>query len=141
MKLYFAYGSNMGNAQMADRCPQSRKIGVAHLPGYRWIISERGYANVIRSAGSEVEGVLFEISPSDEKSLDRWEGVASGSYYKATLLVIHDRRERGALVYLDPVMTEGVPKKEYIERIKAGLADAKLSANYVAQQVRRFIPG
>ena len=39
--LNFAYGSNMWDAQMAKRCPQSKKIGVARLRGYRWIVSVR----------------------------------------------------------------------------------------------------
>ena len=80
MRHYFAYGSNMWDAQMRKRCPQSRKIGVARLLGYRWIISGAGYANVVESEKDEVEGVLFAISQADEDSLDRYEGVGSGAY-------------------------------------------------------------
>lgn len=65
MKSYFAYGSNMGNQQMAQRCPDNRKLGHACLPGFRWIISISGCATVVESPGEEVEGVLFEISESD----------------------------------------------------------------------------
>lgn len=140
MKLYFAYGSNMWDAQMAKRCPQSKKIGGARLRGYRWIISIRGYANVVESKEDEVEGVLFEISQSDEDSLDRYEGVSSGSYRKADLRVLHGEKEEVALVYFDPITAEGAPKKEYIQRINSGLADAKLSEGYVTRYVRKFIP-
>ncbi len=140
MTLYFAYGSNMWGAQMAKRCPQSRRIGVARLRGYRWIISTRGYANVVESEDDEVEGVLFDISQSDEDSLDRHEGVASGIYSKAYLHVLHDDEEEVALVYVDSVTEEGVPKTEYVSRINSGLADANLSAIYVARHVRRFVP-
>ena len=140
MRLYFAYGSNMWDAQMARRCPESRKIGIARLRGYRWIITARGYANVVESAGDEVEGVLFEISRSDEESLDRYEGVATGMYRKADLRVLHGGKEELALVYVDSITAEGPPKQEYIGRINSGLADAKLSEDYVARQVRKFIP-
>jgi gamma-glutamylcyclotransferase (GGCT)/AIG2-like uncharacterized protein YtfP len=140
MKLYFAYGSNMWDAQMAKRCPQSKKIGVARLRGYRWIVSVRGYANVVESKEDEVEGVLFELSQSDEDSLDRHEGISSGSYRKADLRVLHGEKEEVAFVYLDPVISEGAPKKEYIQRINSGLADAKLSEGYVTRYVRKFIP-
>jgi gamma-glutamylcyclotransferase len=140
MKLYFAYGSNMWDAQMAKRCPQSKKIGVARLRGYRWIVSVRGYANVVESKEDEVEGVLFEISQSDEDSLDRHEGISSGSYRKADHRVLHGEKEEAAFVYLDPVTAEGAPKKEYIQRINSGLADAKLSEGYVTRYVRKFIP-
>jgi gamma-glutamylcyclotransferase (GGCT)/AIG2-like uncharacterized protein YtfP len=140
MKLYFAYGSNMWNAQMKSRCPNSRKVGVARLLGYRWIISTRGYANIVQSDKDEVEGVVFEISLSDEKSLDRYEGVSSGSYLKMNLPVIIGDAQKIMLIYIDPVTTEGAPKKEYIQRINSGLEDAKLSESYVARAVRNFIP-
>jgi len=140
MRPYFAYGSNMWDAQMARRCPQSRKLGVAVLPGYRWIITTRGYANVVVSAADLVEGVLFEISPSDEEALDRFEGVHTGMYRKVDLPVRRGGKEVVALVYIDSITAEGPPKEEYIGRINAGLADAQLSPAYVAQYVRRFIP-
>ena len=130
----------MWNAQMARRCPQSRKIGLAVLPGYRWIITSRGYANVVASADELVEGVLFEISPSDEAALDRFEGVHTGMYGKVDLPVRCGEREQVALVYVDSITAEGPPKPEYIGRINAGLADANLSPAYVARYVRRFIP-
>ena len=139
MKLYFAYGSNMWNKQMGMRCPESKKLGIARLSGYRWIITTRGYANVVESEHDDVEGVLFEISDSDEVSLDKYEGVASGSYDKAKLLVMMGNEKVEALVYLDPIVEEGAPKEEYIHRINSGLADAMLSDDYVAQ-VRKFIP-
>ena len=125
---------------MKQRCPQSKKLGTAHLPGYRWIISARGYANVVKSKDDKVEGVLYLISVSDENSLDKDEGVASGAYRKATLRVAGSQGEEEALVYVDPVTEEGVPKKEYIRRINSGLADAKLSPEYVSRYVRKFIP-
>ena len=140
MKLYFAYGSNLWEAQMKQRCPQSKKLGIARLPGYRWIISARGYANVVKSKDDEVEGVLYVMSDSDENSLDKHEGVASGSYGKATLRVAGPQEEEEALVYVDPITEEGVPRKKYIEWINSGLADAKLSAEYVSRYVRKFIP-
>ena len=130
----------MWEKQMRERCPQSKKVGIARLPGYRWIISIHGYANVVKSEDDEVEGDLYMISDSDENSLDRWEGVHSGSYRKATLRVASPQGEEEVLVYVDPVTEEGNPKQEYINRINSGLADAKLSPKYVIRYVRNFIP-
>ncbi len=140
MKLYFAYGSNMWDAQMRKRCPESRKIGIARLSGFRWIISTRGYANVVEAKEDEVEGVLFEISESDEQFLDKHEGVADGSYQKVEISVFHDGKKEVALVYVDPVTAEGAAKQEYIARINAGLSDAHLSEKYVSHHVRKFVP-
>jgi gamma-glutamylcyclotransferase (GGCT)/AIG2-like uncharacterized protein YtfP len=140
MKLYFAYGSNMWESQMNMRCPESKKLGIAQLSGYRWIISARGYANVVKSEDDYVLGVLYEISTSDESSLDRYEGVSAGFYTRAMLRVVHSSKEREALVYVDPVTDEGEPVPEYIDRINFGLADAKLSPDYVGHCIRKFVP-
>ena len=139
MTRYFAYGSNMWNEQMLKRCPHSRKIGVAVLPGYRWIITSRGYASVVPSADDSVEGVLFELTTGDEEAMDRFEGVSVGHYRKQVLPVNLDGKSIDAMVYIDLITDEGEPKEEYIDRINAGLADAGLSDAYVARQVRRFV--
>ncbi|MEO5915758.1 MAG: gamma-glutamylcyclotransferase family protein [Luteolibacter sp.] len=140
MKLYFAYGSNMWIEQMKARCPEHRKIGTALLSGYRWMITTRGYASVVEAKEDEVEGVLFELSESDERSMDNYEGVADGFYHKFELPVLCNGKSQLALVYIDPITEEGPPKEEYIGRINAGLADACLSNEYVLRQVRKFIP-
>ncbi|MBA5870115.1 MAG: gamma-glutamylcyclotransferase [Nitrospira sp. CR2.1] len=139
MRRYFAYGSNMWSDQMKERCPQSKTVGVARLLDYRWTISARGYANVVTSMNDSVEGVLFEISATDEASLDKYEGVSSGSYQKAELPVSHEGLAKVALVYVDPETVEGSPTQEYVQRINSGLADAKLSDAYITQYVRRYL--
>lgn len=140
MKYYFAYGSNMCEAQMNKRCPENRKIGIARLTGYKWIISARGYANILRSNKDEVEGVLYAISESDESSLDRYEGVSSGCYNKAMLRIIHEGVEKEALVYIDPTLDEGEPKDEYLNTINDALSDANLSLEYITKYIKKFIP-
>ncbi|KAA8572454.1 hypothetical protein EYC84_003074 [Monilinia fructicola] len=45
--LYFAYGSNLSLTQMKARCPNSTYYGLGVLQGYRWIINQRGYANIV----------------------------------------------------------------------------------------------
>lgn len=140
MKLYFAYGSNMSLEQMRRRCPESRRLGQARLAGYRWIITQRGYANVVSEADGEVEGILYALSSADQKRLDNFEGVAAGQYHTCMCLVQHEGRNVEALVYIDPIVEEGTPQEEYIHRINAALVDARLSAAYVNQAIRRFIP-
>ncbi|KAL8341220.1 hypothetical protein RB601_005729 [Gaeumannomyces tritici] len=84
--LYFAYGSNLSLAQMARRCPGSRLLGTAVLPGFRWQINQRHYANVVEASGDHqggVAGLLYELAgPRDEAALDRAEGVAMRCYEK-----------------------------------------------------------
>ncbi|KAI1196064.1 hypothetical protein F5X97DRAFT_224437 [Nemania serpens] len=84
---YFAYGSNLHVTQMANRCPASIFKGKGVLSGYRWQINERGVANVVKSSGDSVEGLIYLVNRKDEKSLDRSEGVSRGFYQKQLLSV------------------------------------------------------
>lgn len=87
-QYYFAFGSNMHLTQMASRCPASRVFAKGILRGYRWQINQRGVANIVRCKRSEkqqhaVEGILFMVSSSDIRALDRSEGISKQFYDKA----------------------------------------------------------
>jgi gamma-glutamylcyclotransferase len=90
--VYFGYGSNLWRQQMEQRCPHSEYKGVARLNNYKWLINERGYANVVqiprhkteteessppsaKPYEDEVWGLVYTLQPSDEARLDRNEGV------------------------------------------------------------------
>jgi gamma-glutamylcyclotransferase len=73
------------------RCPSAQYIGLAKLSGYKWIISQRGYANVVEVSSSTpkkddeedgkgeyddvVYGMVYSLTASDEEKLDKNEGV------------------------------------------------------------------
>lgn len=57
-RLYFGYGSNLSSTQMCARCPDSQAVGLAYLPGYAFIINERGYANVVPVKEKEEEKTM-----------------------------------------------------------------------------------
>lgn len=75
------------------RCPTSEYLGIARLNGYKWIINDRGYANVVQvsnhsttedtdeaNKGSKeyehvVFGLVYSLKEEDEKRLDKNEGV------------------------------------------------------------------
>ncbi|KAF8861061.1 hypothetical protein BDZ45DRAFT_800277 [Acephala macrosclerotiorum] len=50
--FYFSYGSNIWLDQMAQRCPHSKYLGIANVPGCRWIIDARGSANTVQVSTS-----------------------------------------------------------------------------------------
>ncbi|KAF8466242.1 Butirosin biosynthesis, BtrG-like protein, partial [Kalaharituber pfeilii] len=157
---YFAYGSNLWHSQMSHRCPSSRLIGTGYLHGYRWIISARGYANVVpshspspcTSANTDgTYGAIYTLSPTDLATLDLYEGVdvtPVPCYLKVTMpirLLSAPGPEKGVdvipcLVYVDPRTQEGVVREEYIRRINLGLRDAGLPKEWVRKVVRRWIP-
>ena len=87
---YFAYGSNMNLDQMAYRCPAASVVENVRLDGYRLTFCGRGkgsgVATILPEEGSQVEGVLWKITPECEKSLDFYEGYPH-LYGKETVLV------------------------------------------------------
>ncbi|GIZ43912.1 hypothetical protein CKM354_000712400 [Cercospora kikuchii] len=94
--IYFGYGSNLWLHQMRQRCPTSKYLGIARLKGYKWIIYDRGYANIIELSEEEkqhdsndkhdylkeVWGLVYSLEHEDERRLDVNEGVAHGAYSK-----------------------------------------------------------
>ena len=97
---YFAYGSNMASSQMADRCPGAISLGAARLPGYRlafdaWSNRRGGLvADVLPAPGSEVWGVLWQVTEEHAEALDRYEGVARGQYRRENVRVESPNGER-----------------------------------------------
>jgi gamma-glutamylcyclotransferase (GGCT)/AIG2-like uncharacterized protein YtfP len=140
--LYFAYGSNLSFSQMDDRCSDNIRMGIGILHGYRWFISSRGYANVIKSEPDHVMGRIYKISKRDEVSLDKSEGVKliNSGYDQKTLPIIVNGVSCKCLVYVDPITQEGPPKNEYIDRINLGLVDSKFPTEYVEKYIRSKIP-
>jgi gamma-glutamylcyclotransferase len=134
--MYFAYGSNMCIRQMNDRCPNNSKIGIGQLSGYRWIISTRGYANVVKSSNDDVWGVIYEISIQDEAKLDVYEGVSRKCYLKENLDILIDRRIKNCLTYVDPITEVGIPSYTYSNTINEGILDSKLPEEYVEKYLR-----
>lgn len=117
-RLYFAYGSNMDEAQMAFRCPNSVRLGTGRLDGFRFLINERGVASIEDRKGSIVHGLLWNISESDGKHLDRYEGVKTGLYFKRTVPVTaQDNRFVEALTYVASSNKSGTPRTGYLEKI------------------------
>lgn len=162
--LYFAYGSNLSTAQMRQRCPYSTPIGLGYLPGWRWIINERGFANIVQlpvesAAERENEGIyglLYLLPPGDEERLDGYEGVP-WAYEKFQVdvrwttdgsgrAVGEEQSALRALVYMDRARTtEAAPREEYVGRMEAGIADAVenwgLDEGWADRVMRRFWAG
>jgi gamma-glutamylcyclotransferase (GGCT)/AIG2-like uncharacterized protein YtfP len=111
--FYFAYGSNMNWLQMRRRCPSSRFVCTAQLPGYRFAIARHsrlrdcGTANIFPEAGSRVWGIVYEVSESDMAIMDGFED----GYSRQRHLVHNINNDPSmfeALVYIAP-KEAGVP--------------------------------
>lgn len=84
MKYYIAYGSNLCVEQMQVRCPDAKPVGTAVLRGWRLVF--RLHATIEEQDGMEVPVVVWAVSGSDERNLDRYEGFPN-YYHKKTMPV------------------------------------------------------
>lgn len=112
-RWYFGYGSNIDEEQMKRRCPAARAVCTGTLVDFKLV--ERLYADVEEAKGSNVHGLLYEMTPEDFKSLDKYEGypvrytryvwdirrVETGDFVKAVVyqMTPECRRERDGKKY------------------------------------------
>lgn len=132
---------------MERRCPDNKLIGLGILRGWKWFVNTRGWANVVRSQVDCVYGLVYEISPSDEEKLDKYECVHEGIYTRETVeieLQSTDKEVVGCSIYIDDNMKEDWEAgDDYIYRMNMGINDAKaigLPEWYIEDYMRRFIP-
>ena len=123
-RYYIAYGSNLNVRQMKMRCPGATILGTAKLKDYELLFkgSKTGsYLTIEKKEGSTVPVVIWEVTESDEKALDRYEGYPI-FYYKKEMKLQYKgirtgkRRTVDAFVYImneeNPV---GVPSIYYMK--------------------------
>ena len=159
-QYYFAYGSNMNPAQMAERCAAARVVCAACLPGHRLAFYGRnrvwdgGQETVVQAPGhtqgqplgqplgptlgQDVWGVLYELSFGDAASLDVWSSVrldGGGAYFHYPVLVRDAAgREHTAVLYKKDVLGPPVPpSSQYLAHIAAGAEAHGLPDSYVQQ--------
>ncbi len=123
-RYYIAYGSNLNIEQMIRRCPGAKAIGTSEIQDYQLLFkgSKTGsYLTIERKPGMKVPVAIWEVTPEDEKALDRYEGFPD-FYYKTemTLSVKGLRsgktREKTAFVYIMHEDRElGVPSWHYVD--------------------------
>lgn len=123
-RYYIAYGSNLNVKQMKMRCPGATILGTTKLKNYELLFkgSKTGsYLTIEKKEGSTVPVVIWEVTESDEKSLDRYEGYPI-FYYKKEMKLQYKgirtgkKRTVNAFVYImheeNPV---GVPSIYYMK--------------------------
>ena len=87
-KFYFAYGMNTNIDGMQSRCPRAINHGKCTLKNFE--LRFRHHADIDLVPGSMMEGVLWEITPACEHSLDALEGYPY--YYNKIDVVVNDNR-------------------------------------------------
>ncbi|OAN37984.1 poly-gamma-glutamate hydrolase family protein [Mycolicibacterium iranicum] len=135
---YFAYGSNLCVQQMARRCPDATDPRRATLADHDWLINERGVATVEPFSGSEVHGVVWQVSDRDLATLDSAEGVPV-RYRRDEMTVLTEAGPSTAWVYIDHRVEPGPPRPGYLERILDGARHHGLPSRWI-QFLERWDP-
>lgn len=127
---YFAYGSNMNQKQMKykGKIIVPAKKCSAKLMNYILKFNKQakgypgcGYANIVPSKDSLVEGILYEITEDDFLILDLKEGIRCNPphYTKEPIKIkLNDNSETEAETYIANQTNDSLrPTKEYLEHL------------------------
>lgn len=146
MKSYFAYGSNMNQADLDEWCEEKGYSKIKFQSWQRAVLhgfkldfthcsSKRkgGTADVVPCFGEFVEGVLFSVSEEDMKLIDEKEGEKVGIYRRINIEVkLEDRKEIEAITYqvCNPKPFQA-PHRCYLKVVIEGAKAYGLSAGWI----------
>ena len=142
---YFAYGSNLDQVQMTQRCPDAELIGSAQLTGHQICFPRhslvRGCAvsSVEAHADSVVWGVIYELSDEDFTRLDAREGydpVNPSAVNRYIRIDVSVQQSPGkitkAVTYAAvPDDSHGRPSSDYMKHIIGGALAHGFPSDYV----------
>ena len=130
---YFAYGSNLNQKQMRERCPDSQPTFVATLPNYKlvfvgWSRQWRGGVASIRPfRGEKVLGAIYEISEQCLRRLDRYEGYPDNYNHLKVTVFNEDGEPVEAITYIKAGQSEETkPSSEYLSIVQQGYRDWRI---------------
>ena len=144
-RYYIAYGSNLHIPQMRMRCPGARIIGTSVIKDYQLLFkgSKTGsYLTIEPMEGAEVPVVIWEVTETDEKALDRYEGYPNFYYKKEMTLDIKGIRtgkvrRRDAFVYIMHEERElGIPSWYYVNTCLDGYRAFGFDEKYLFDAIR-----
>lgn len=143
---YIAYGSNLNIYQMRFRCPSAIPVGTSVIKGYE--LKYKGsltgsYLTIEKKLGGVVPVGIWEISDSDLKNLDAYEGYPRFYYrremkLRVDMLGSDEREDLWGIVYImHEDRKEGIPAESYIETCERGYADFGLDISYLDEALIR----
>jgi gamma-glutamylcyclotransferase len=138
MIYYFAYGSNMDQRQMKERCPDSVLLGKAVAKNYQLVFTifspKRlcGCADIVASKNNSVWGLLYLLLPEDLARLDIYEGHPV-HYKRFTVSVVDDLGkiiQAETYEVVNKTFNKFLPSKDYKEKISNASHKHKFPKEY-----------
>ncbi|MGI8459775.1 MAG: gamma-glutamylcyclotransferase [Propionibacteriaceae bacterium] len=140
--LYAAYGSNLDPGQMAERCPHSPLRVTGWLTGWRITFGGDGWDGALPTlveASDATDGAsrvfvgLYDVTGSDESTLDQWESADVGLYRKLRVRVATLDGEQTAWVYVLNDFEGGMPSARTIGLLADAAEHAGAPKDYLAE--------
>ncbi len=142
--LYFSYGSNIDLKQMAVRCPAATPVRPVVLDNYRLAfrgnLGFNGVATILPARSEKVYGLLWRITPADERALDRYEGYPN--LYGKERITVRDR-DGNTYTVMAYIMTRehirepAEPSEPYFQGIVNGYRENGLPARPLFEALQR----
>ncbi len=138
MSVYAAYASNLDPALMALRCPHSPLRGTGWLVGWRLTFGgedrslQGALATVVEDPLEQVFVALYDLTPSDERVLDSWEGEELELYRKVHVRVHTLEGEAVAWTYVLDGYEGGLPFARYLGLVADAAEASGAPDDYVA---------
>ena len=125
MIYYFAYGSNMDETQMKNRCPRRPARRKAELCNYTLAFTiyspERkcGCADIVPNPTRSVWGLLYPVTPKDLEALDAYEGTPVHYRRISVAVVSESETKKTAETYeiVSKAITFQKPSRDYLEKL------------------------
>ena len=138
-RLYLAYGSNMHEGQMSFRCPKATLLGKTVIKDYELVFKGHrtgAVATIEPKEGSEVPVLVWDIKPSDERTLDVYEGFPR-LYIKQDFEVEFNGETVTAMAYvMTPGRVYGMPSNGYYQTIHTGYKEHGIPTKTLSDALR-----
>lgn len=125
--VYFAYGSNLNKKQMKVRCPESVPITKAVLKNFKLVFNY--FADIVEAPDEIVYGAVYDVSDSDIKKLNKYEGYPR--HYDIINVDVEGEDGKIYRVFAYVMTSKGIrePEDHYFNTIKQGFWDWELPMN------------
>ncbi|MEU3146826.1 gamma-glutamylcyclotransferase [Streptomyces sp. NPDC006999] len=158
MSLYAAYAGNLDARLMSRRAPHSPLRATGWLNGWRLTFGgeNRGLprsggpggglptedgsgalATIVEDHFAQVFVALYDITPVDEESLDRWEGTGLDIYRRTRVRVHTLDGEESAWTYVLNTYEGGLPSARYLGEVADAAESAGAPHDYVMELRKR----
>jgi len=127
---YFAYGSNMNQDRMIERKMEFASLYKGILKDWKLVFNKKaynkegiGYANIVPSISSNVEGIIYKIEDEAIKYLDKAESYPKHYLKKDLFVELENGESLQCVAYIgNPLqIKEGLkPEKEYLGHLLKG---------------------